>query len=268
MTQNHVSGMETSAISVLKRAVELDHSDRFQESLVCYQEGIQLLIDAMKAVKDDSKRGHYREKIKSYMDRAEQIKAHVNQLKEDGKYHEQIRIAEDATGYSYESLFKPYMSSLLTEVWVQDPYIRHTHQAQPASAPGPQKLLFHFTSTTTKLYNFLRYCEMLLKAPCKVKKIHLFTSHDEADSSQQSSALAELKESLSAQGVTLDLQYSSTIHDREIRFDNGWIIKIGRGLDYFKRPKGRFSIGYCDYDLRQCQETNVDIFHTKHTKTL
>lgn len=21
------------------------------------------------------------------------------------------------------------------------------------------------------------------------------------------------------------------------RFDNGWIIKIGRGLDYFKKPK-------------------------------
>lgn len=48
MTQNHVSGMETSAISVLKRAVELDHSSRFQESLVCYQEGIQLLMDVLK----------------------------------------------------------------------------------------------------------------------------------------------------------------------------------------------------------------------------
>lgn len=34
------------------------------------------------AVKDDSKRGHYRDKIKGYMDRAEQIKAHVNQVKE------------------------------------------------------------------------------------------------------------------------------------------------------------------------------------------
>lgn len=246
MTQNHVAGMETSAISVLKRAVELDHSDRYQESLVCYQEGIQLLMDVLKAVKDESKRGHYRVKIKGYMDRAEQIKVHVNQMKEEGKYHEQIRIAEDATGYSYEALFKPYMSSLLTEVWVQDPYVRHIHQ----------------------LYNFLRFCEMLLKASCKVKTIHLLTSQEEADSSQQSGALAELKESLSSQGVTLDLQYSSTIHDREIRFDNGWIIKIGRGLDYFKRPKGRFSIGYCDYDLRQCQETNVDIFHTKHTKTL
>ncbi|XP_077436034.1 MIT domain-containing protein 1 isoform X2 [Vanacampus margaritifer] len=217
MTQNHLPGMESSAISVLKRAVELDQSGRFLESLVCYQEGIQLLIDVLKAVNDDSKRGHYREKIKGYMDRAEQIKAHVNQMKEDGKYHEQVRIAEDATGYSYQEVFKPYISGALTEVWVEDPYIRHTHQG---------------------------------------------------DGGQQTSALAELKQSLIAHGVTLDLQYSSTIHDREIRFDNGWIIKIGRGLDYFKRPKGRFSIGYCDYDLRQCHETTVDIFHTKHTKTL
>lgn len=245
MTQNHVSGMETSAVSVLKRAVELDQGGRFQESLVCYQEGIQLLMDVLKAVKEDSKRGHYREKIKGYMDRAEQIKAHVNQLKEDGKYHEQIKIAEDSTGYSYETLFKPYISNALTEVWVEDPYIRHTHQ----------------------LYNFLRFCEMLLKGLCNVKRIHLLTSQDEADG-QQTSALAEIKESLRAQGVTLNVDYSSTIHDREIRFDNGWIIKIGRGLDYFKRPKGRFSIGYCDYDLRQCHETTVDIFHTKHTKTL
>ncbi|XP_071775873.1 MIT domain-containing protein 1 isoform X2 [Centroberyx gerrardi] len=246
MTQNHVTGMEASAVSVLKRAVELDQSSRFQESLVCYQEGIQLLMDVLKAVKDDSKKGHYRAKIKGYMDRAEQIKVHVNQLKEDGKYHEQIRIAEDATGYSYEALFKPYISSTLTEVWVEDPYIRHIHQ----------------------LYNFLRFCEMLLKASCKVKRIHLLTSQDEGDSGQQTGALAEVKQSLQAQGVSLELQYSSTIHDREIRFDNGWIIKIGRGLDYFKKPKGRFSIGYCDYDLRQCQETSVDIFHTKHTKTL
>uniref|UniRef100_A0A3B5MN13 MIT domain-containing protein n=1 Tax=Xiphophorus couchianus TaxID=32473 RepID=A0A3B5MN13_9TELE len=50
MTENHVSGMEASAVSVLKRAVELDHSGRFQESLVCYQEGIQLLLDVLKGI--------------------------------------------------------------------------------------------------------------------------------------------------------------------------------------------------------------------------
>lgn len=238
--------METSAISVLKRAVELDQSSRFQESLVCYQEGIQLLIDVLKAVKEDSKKLHYREKIKGYMDRAEQIKVHVNQLKEEGKYHELIRVADGDTGYSYEVLFKPYLNEGLTEVWVEDPYIRHIHQ----------------------LYNFLRFCEMLLKASCGVKNIHLLTSQDEDNSSQQLSALAEMKQSLQAKGVCLDLKFSSTIHDREIRFDNGWIIKIGRGLDYFKKTKGRFSIGYCDFDLRECHETSVDIFHTKHTKTL
>lgn len=246
MTQNNVPGMETSAISVLKRAVELDQSSRFQESLVCYQEGIQLLIDVLKAVKEDSKKLHYREKIKGYMDRAEQIKVHVNQLKEEGKYHELIRVADGDTGYSYEVLFKPYLNEGLTEVWVEDPYIRHIHQ----------------------LYNFLRFCEMLLKASCGVKNIHLLTSQDEDNSSQQLSALAEMKQSLQAKGVCLDLKFSSTIHDREIRFDNGWIIKIGRGLDYFKKTKGRFSIGYCDFDLRECHETSVDIFHTKHTKTL
>lgn len=39
-------------------------------------------ISVFLAVKDDSKKGHYREKIKGYMDRAEQIKEHVNKLKE------------------------------------------------------------------------------------------------------------------------------------------------------------------------------------------
>ncbi|KAJ8350319.1 hypothetical protein SKAU_G00254490 [Synaphobranchus kaupii] len=245
MTQNNLPGMEASAVSVLTRAVELDHSSRLQESLICYQEGIQLLMDVLKAIKDDSKKAHYREKIKGYMERAEQIKNHVQREKEEGKYHEQIKIAENATGYSYDILFRPYINETLTEVWVEDPYIRHIHQ----------------------LYNFLRFSEMLLKAPCKVRTIHLLTSQDEGESSaQQNCALAEIKQSLQVHEVTLDLQYSSTIHDREIRFNNGWIIKIGRGLDYFKKPQGRFSIGYCDYNLRQCHETTVDVFHTKHTR--
>lgn len=40
------------------------------------------IITVFLAVKDDSKKVHYREKIKGYMDRAEQIKVHVNKLKE------------------------------------------------------------------------------------------------------------------------------------------------------------------------------------------
>ncbi|XP_066123919.1 MIT domain-containing protein 1 isoform X1 [Saccopteryx bilineata] len=236
-----------AAAAMLKRAVDLDSESRFQQALVCYQEGIDLLLQVLKGTKDDTKKCHLRKKISGYMDRAENIKKYLDEVKEDGKYHKQIKIEENATGFSYESLFQEYLNETITEVWIEDPYIRHTHQ----------------------LYNFLRFCEMLIKRPCKVKTIHLLTSLDEGfGKEQQTSGLKEIKESLMNHRVLLELEYSSSIHDREIRFNNGWIIKIGRGLDYFKRPQGRFSLGYCDFDLRPCYETTVDIFHDKHIRKI
>ncbi|NXF39915.1 MITD1 protein, partial [Nyctibius bracteatus] len=224
----------------VKRAVELDLASRFQESLVCYQEGIDLLLQVVKATKDEAKRHRYRQKISELL------------FFSDGKYHKQIRIEENATGFSYEKLFQEYLTDIVSEVWVEDPYIRHVHQASRYS-----------------LYNFLRFCEMLVKGPCKVKTIHLLTSYNEGSGrSQQISGLEEIQQSLRNCGVTLNIAFSSSIHDREIRFNNGWMIKIGRGLDYFKKPQGRFSIGYCDFDLRPCHETTVDVFHTKHTKKM
>ncbi|XP_045439042.1 MIT domain-containing protein 1 isoform X2 [Pipistrellus kuhlii] len=202
-----------AAAAVLKRAVELDAESRYQQALVCYQEGIDLLLQVLK----------------------------------DGKYHKQIKIEENATGFSYESVFQEYLNETVREVWIEDPYIRTNHQ----------------------LYNFLRFCEMLIKKPCKVQTIHLLTSLDEGGGrGQQISGLEEIKASLRNHGVLLELEYSSSIHDREIRFNNGWMIKIGRGLDYFKRPQGRFSLGYCDLDLRPCHETTVDIFHNRHTQKI
>ena len=48
------------------------------------------------------------------------------------------------------------------------------------------------------------------------------------------------------------------------RLSNGWVIKIGRGLDYFKPPEGKFVLGALDLELRPCLETVVDIFHQSH----
>ncbi|XP_069350866.1 MIT domain-containing protein 1 isoform X1 [Eulemur rufifrons] len=237
----------TAAVTVLKRAVELDSEYRYPQALVCYQEGIDLLLQVLKGTKDYTKKCNLRQKISNYMDRAENIKKYLDQEKEDGKYHKQIKIEENATGFSYESLFQEYLNETVTEVWIEDPYIRNTHQ----------------------LYNFLRFCEMLIKRPCKVKTIHLLTCLDKGSKKEyQISSLEEIKESLSNHGVLLEIEYSSSIHDREIRFNNGWMIKIGRGLDYFKKPQGNFYLGYCDFDLRPCHETTVDIFHNKHTKKI
>lgn len=215
------AALERAGAETVKRAVELDLASRFQESLVCYQEGIDLLLQVVKGTgpiavpvpipvpiplpvlvpspvprevpvpgwprcgghrparfgfagtKDEAKKQRYRQKISEYMTRAEDIKKHIEKEKQggelrptrasltgrhqvgrvvnvgflagsllknpffffsDSKYHKQIRIEENATGYSYEKLFQEYLTEIVSEVWVEDPYIRHVHQASGCSA--------------------------------------------------------------------------------------------------------------------------------------
>ncbi len=141
------------------------------------------------------------------------------------------------TGYSYESIMGPYLQGAKAVV-IEDPYIRLQHQIQ----------------------NFVRFCEMVLKAGT-VKKVSLITGYDDktqlADIAEK---LDELKQSLLELDVELEVKLNATIHDREIRLDNGWVIKIGRGLDFYQKPGGWFEVGANDLSLRKCLETKVDIF--------
>ena len=72
--------------------------------------------------------------------------------------------------------------------------------------------------------------------------------------------LDELKQSLLEIDVLLTVELNEKIHDREIRIDNGWTVKIGRGLDFYQKPDGWFAIGANDFSLRRCLETKVDIY--------
>ena len=141
------------------------------------------------------------------------------------------------TGYSYESIMGPYLQGAKAVV-IEDPYIRLQHQIQ----------------------NFVRFCEMVLKAST-VKKVSLITGYDDktqlADIAEK---LDELKQSLLELDVELEVKLNANIHDREIRLDNGWVIKIGRGLDFYQKPGGWFEVGANDLSLRKCLETKVDIF--------
>ncbi len=141
------------------------------------------------------------------------------------------------TGHSYESIVGPYLGAAKV-VEIEDPYIRATHQVQ----------------------NFVRFCEAVLKAPT-VRKIVLTTSYDEeTDIKELAARLDELKQSLIELDVELEVKINENLHDREIRIDNGWVIKIGRGLDFFQKPDSWFGIGVTDLTLRKCLETKVDIF--------
>mgnify|MGYP003660233333 FL=1 len=94
-----------------------------------------------------------------------------------------------------------------------------------------------------------------------VQKIHLVTSYDDqTDLAVLNEKLEELKQSLLEVDVLLTVELNETLHDREIRIDNGWTVKIGRGLDFYQKPEGWFTIGANDFSLRRCLETKIDIF--------
>lgn len=142
-------------------------------------------------------------------------------------------------GFSYESIMGPYFQGAKAVI-IEDPYIRLQHQIQ----------------------NFVRFCETVLRATT-IKKICLITGYDDKTQlAEIAEKMEELKQSLLDLDVELEVKLNPNIHDREIRIDNGWTIKIGRGLDFYQKPGGWFEVGANDMSLRKCLETKVDIFRT------
>lgn len=147
------------------------------------------------------------------------------------------------TGHSYETIIGPYLRGARSVI-IEDPYIRMPHQIQ----------------------NFVRFCETVLRHSA-AKKITLVTGYDDkAQLADISEKLEELKQSLLELDVTLEIILNPNLHDREIRLDNGWVLKIGRGLDFYQKPGGWFEIGSHDLSLRKCLETKVDIFRRSPTQ--
>lgn len=147
------------------------------------------------------------------------------------------RIHYGATGYSYESIFGDYLPGA-EEIVIEDPYIRQQHQ----------------------IINFLRFCETAVRVG-KPKTITLVTwFENQFEKDEAMSKLSTIAESLKQFDVVLEIRENSALHDREIRLNNGWRIKIGRGFDIYQRPDDWLQIGANDLDLRPCLETTVDVF--------
>lgn len=141
------------------------------------------------------------------------------------------------TGHSYETVIGPYLHGAKS-IEIEDPFIRMPHQIQ----------------------NFVRLCETIIKLS-NIKTIVLTTGYDdEMQKSEIEQKLSELKQSLLDNDIALNFDFNPNLHDREIRVDNGWVIKIGRGLDFYQKPASWFEIGTNDIALRKCLETKVDIF--------
>jgi ATP-dependent Lon protease len=141
------------------------------------------------------------------------------------------------TGHTYERILGDYLNGAKT-VYVEDAYIRMQHQVQ----------------------NFVRFCELVVSVG-DAKQIDLLTGSDnQTQKAEVMEKFQQIEASLAEQGIQFNYAFSDTIHDREIKLDNGWLIKIGRGFDIYQKPDNWFSIGSNDFALRPCLETKVDIF--------
>ena len=123
---------------------------------------------------------------------------------------------ENLRGVSYQTLLLPYLRGA-TEITITDPYIRQFHQAR----------------------NLMELIEALavVKDPADEVKVFLVTSEN-ADGPEklqkQMEFLLRVKQAGEVAGITLDVKFDATIHDRSIVSNSGWRINLGRGLDIFQ----------------------------------
>jgi ATP-dependent Lon protease len=149
-----------------------------------------------------------------------------------------IKVLYGDTGYGYDIMFKSYMTGA-TEIILEDAYIRQKHQ----------------------INNFLRLCEIIVKiGDCK--RITLITGTDDEHQKKENNLIFDqIANNLFDHDIEFRYEFSEVLHDREIRMNNGWNIKMGRGLDYFQSLGGNyFQVGTNDLDLRPCLETSFDFY--------
>lgn len=155
---------------------------------------------------------------------------------DDQLSEQEISIPEDATGYSYESLFAPYLFAAET-IEMKEPYLRFRYQ----------------------LDNFQSFCELVARIG-KATSIELVTGDlDGEDKNQSDGYLENVKRNLKDRGVEMNWSRSNTLHAREIKTNDGWRLISDRGLDIYKKPASRNEFGHFDQALRRCKQTEVQI---------
>ncbi len=167
------------------------------------------------------------------MERAEKVKTHLEKLKQEGDYREQLQINEDDTGHSYDKVFSRFLDATVHRVEVDDPYIRSPHQVNIQINLAFNcflcisiRILVHvhfFYSVTIfcQCDNFLRFVELCLRQCPNLKVVFLTTKQDEKNHFDQKQRLDTVARSVltfnKSRKIQVQIHYSDVLHDREIR---------------------------------------------------
>lgn len=147
-----------------------------------------------------------------------------------------IRIQDNQTGITYRQLFSPYLKNV-ERVTLTDPYIRLPYQFE----------------------RLAEFCNVLASTMAEDQTVflHIITWNDEEKQNLSEENFTELSLSLDDLGIKLSWEFSDKIHDRNIETDTGWFITLGRGLDFYERPMGRFDIAAFEQKYRKCRACDI-----------
>ena len=184
------------------------------------------------------------ENIKHNVVPADEVNLNTNEIIEqfnetsiDSLKTGQVIIRDNQEGISYEKLFSKYLVGA-SKVTLVDPYIRVPYQMK----------------------QLLEFCMMLANNKTVDEEIELkVVTWNEPDHNlqQSTSNLEEIAESVFDLGIKMSYDMNPNQHDRYIEADNGWKIVLGRGLDIFLKPEGRYNIADVWQEKRKCRACEI-----------
>jgi ATP-dependent Lon protease len=153
----------------------------------------------------------------------------------------QIVIKDNQTGISYRRLFGDYIKGA-KKIYLTDSYIRYYYQFK----------------------NLMEFAAMIAqtKQPDEEVNLHVTTWFSPDKQQESINNFLDLSANLQDLGIQLTWEFQD-IHDRHIVTDNGWQIQLGRGLDIFVAPEGRFDPAEVFQEKRKCKNCTITYLRNK-----
>lgn len=207
---------------------------------------VQLKIDTRKQLIQEHltlQTGEAKKQLEQYLEEGislleqKDIPLEVQDIIQQDLVEKDFQIEEEETGHSYKSLFGAYIINA-ESINIKEPYLRLRYQ----------------------LDNFKHFCSLVAQAGV-IKKIELVTGQlDGEDRDLSESYLEDVKRRLDEDfSIQFNWKRDSSLHAREIKTNDGWLVLSDRGLDIYKKPENRNEFGFFDLDLRKCKQTKIHI---------
>jgi ATP-dependent Lon protease len=100
---------------------------------------------------------------------------------------------------------------------------------------------------------------MTLLDGAKLKTLHIVTREkNDSPEKENEEFFKQLdKDAYEKGGMRIDMRVDETIHDRYVVLDNGYVFKLGRGLDFYKPAVG---MAQRDQSLREVRACEINVF--------